>query len=129
MEGSNVRSSVTRLFALALKVKQTMTFVGSAPPRGPLTVNGVMFPRANEDVGARRIADISSLIPSTFDANQPNVILLHIGTNDLSSGASSMASQLGALLDKILRARPSARLVVARIIQPSHEQQLDHRRL
>jgi lysophospholipase L1-like esterase len=99
-----------------LKAKQTITFVGSAPPRGPLTVDGVPFPRANEGVGGRRIADIAALIPSTLDENQPNVILLHIGTTDLSSGATSMTRQLGALLDKILQARPSALLVLARII-------------
>jgi len=104
------------LFVLTLQDKKSITFVGSAPLQGPTSVDGVAFPRENEGVGGRTIANISALIPSTLDTNKPNVILLHIGTNDIPSGAASMTAQLGGLLDKILAAEPSALLVLAKII-------------
>jgi lysophospholipase L1-like esterase len=47
----------------------------------------------------------------------PNIILLHIGTNDQGSlTAAKMTSDLSGLLDKIVANAPDALLVVAQII-------------
>lgn len=48
---------------------------------------------------------------------QPDLILLHIGTNDIRLGkAASAPSNLSALLDDILKRLPQARVIVAQII-------------
>jgi len=59
---------------------------------------------------------------------QPDIILLHIGTNDLRHGqAASAPSNLSALLDDILVRLPQTHVIVARIIpfrrvpDPSHK--------
>ncbi|MES1177457.1 MAG: SGNH/GDSL hydrolase family protein [Myxococcales bacterium] len=104
------------LFHLALSHQQSITFVGSAPPHGPAKVDGVAFPQANEGIGGRRIADLVGIVPTTITTNKPHILLLEIGTNDISEGSSSMASQLGNLLDKILAADPKLLVVVATVI-------------
>jgi lysophospholipase L1-like esterase len=62
-------------------------------------------------------------IKSGIDANgwletyQPDIILLHIGTNDVHRGnAASAPGNLSALLDDILARLPQARIIVAQII-------------
>ena len=62
-------------------------------------------------------------IKSGIDANgwletyQPDIILLHIGTNDNHRGnAASAPGDLSALLDDILARLPQARVIVAQII-------------
>ena len=104
------------LFQLALEDDKSITFVGSAPLNGPDTVDGVAFPKQNEGVSGRTIAAIAALIPTTISANKPNIILLHIGTNDFTLGPLNMDKQLGQLIDKIVAAAPDALLIVARII-------------
>ena len=51
-------------------------------------------------------------------AINPDFILLHIGTNDISGGASAAtaATRLGTLIDKIETLRPDATLIVASLI-------------
>ena len=104
------------LFHLALQDKKSITFVGSAPPNGPDTVDGVAFPKQNEGLSGRTIDAIAALIPTTIDTNKPNIILLHVGTNDFASGPLNMTNQLGPLIDKIVAAAPDVLLVVARIL-------------
>ncbi len=62
-------------------------------------------------------------IKSGVDANgwletyQPDIILLHIGTNDIHRGnAASAPGNLSALLDDILARLPQTRVIVAQII-------------
>ena len=62
-------------------------------------------------------------IKSGIDANgwletyKPDIILLHIGTNDIGQGnAARAASNLSALLDDILVRLPKVRVIVAQII-------------
>ncbi len=106
----------SRLFHLALLDKKAITFVGSAPLHGPATVDGVPFPQENEGVGGRRIADLVAIVPATIVTNKPNIVLLEIGTNDISSPPGTMATQLGNLIDKILAADSRLLLVVATVI-------------
>lgn len=118
------------LFALAVAAQQKLTFTGSLS-NGPSTVSGQTFPKKNEGHsgwGISRVtpysgsnAGIATVIPSpALDSGNggiPNIILLHIGTNDQGSfTASQMTSDLAGLLDKIITAAPNALLVVAQII-------------
>jgi len=118
------------LFALSVSAQQKITFSGSLS-NGPSTIAGQPFPQKNEGHSGWNIstvnqysdghAGIATVIPSpAFDnasGGVPNIILLHIGTNDTgSSTGAEMASRLDALIDKITTAAPDALLVVAKII-------------
>jgi len=118
------------LFALAVAAQQKITFTGSLA-NGPGTVSGQTFPPKNEGHSgwgistvtaySNGVAGIATVIPSpAFDSGSgglPNIILLHIGTNDTGdSTAAEMTSRLGGLMDKIVAAAPDAELVVAKII-------------
>jgi lysophospholipase L1-like esterase len=118
------------LFKLAVEAQQKITFTGSLT-NGPDMVLGQAFPKRNEGHQAWTIATanqwsggtagIAGLIPSpAFDDSSggtPHIILMMIGTNDITanSPAQTMASHLGALVDKITNAAPNALLVVAKI--------------
>ncbi len=51
-------------------------------------------------------------------AQRPNVVLLHIGTNDmnLNSDTTNAPTRLGSLIDQVFTASPDAVLIVAQII-------------
>jgi lysophospholipase L1-like esterase len=54
-----------------------------------------------------------------LETNQPDLILLHIGTNDINRGdAAGAPANLSALLDVILARSPDTRIIVAQIIHP-----------
>jgi lysophospholipase L1-like esterase len=66
-------------------------------------------------------AGIATVIPNpAFNSNSggtPNIVLLHIGTNDQGSfTATQMINDLNGLIDKIITNAPDALLVVAQII-------------
>src|SRR4029077_953564 len=90
----------------------------SSLANGPTTVDGVAFPQDNQGHSGWTIDQISPLIPSPALQQNPHVILLHIGTNDIYSTTQSPAQapmRLGALIDKIVAAAPNALVVVAQI--------------
>jgi lysophospholipase L1-like esterase len=118
------------LFASAVAAGQRITFTGSLS-NGPSTVSGQTFPKKNEGHSGWGISEvtpysggnagIATVIPSpamsSASGGVPDIILLHIGTNDSGSfTATQMTSDLSGLLDKIIAAAPDALLVVAQII-------------
>jgi lysophospholipase L1-like esterase len=118
------------LFASAVAAQQKITFTGSLS-NGPSTVSGQPFPQKNEGHSGWGISEvtpysgtnagIATLIPSpAFDSGSggvPNIILLHIGTNDSGSfTAAQMTSDLKGLISKLITNAPNALLVVAQII-------------
>ncbi|HEY5088871.1 MAG TPA: SGNH/GDSL hydrolase family protein [Polyangia bacterium] len=118
------------LFASVVAAAQKITFTGSLS-NGPTTVSGQTFPKNNEGHSGWGISEvtpysggaagIATVIPSpAFNSGSgglPNIILLHIGTNDSGSfTATQMTSDLTGLLDKIIADAPDALLVVAQII-------------
>ena len=118
------------LFASAVAAAQKITFTGSLS-NGPNTVSGQTFPKNNEGHSGWGISEvtpysggnagIATVIPSpalsSGSGGVPNIILLHIGTNDSGSfTATQMTSDLSGLLDKIIANAPNALLVVAQII-------------
>ncbi len=118
------------LFASVVAAGQKITFTGSLSD-GPSTVSGQTFPRNNEGHSGWGISEVNpnsggsagltTVIPSPAFASGsgglPNIILLHIGTNDQGTySAAQVTSDLTGLIEKIIADAPDALLVVAQII-------------
>jgi len=118
------------LFADIVAAGQKVTFTGSLM-NGPTTVSGQTFPKRNEGHSGWGISEvtpysnnnagIATLIPSpAFSAGSggtPEIILLHIGTNDSGTYSSAqMQTDLKGLLDKLFTGAPNALVVLAKII-------------
>ncbi|SNY34460.1 SGNH/GDSL hydrolase family protein [Paractinoplanes atraurantiacus] len=75
--------------------------------------------RDNEGHPGWRIDQIAANVDGWLDTYQPDVILLHIGTNDMAQNRSVDASAAGlsALIDQIRAARPAADLFVQQLVQ------------
>ena len=98
------------------KIKEdgwNMLFVGSEL-NGPST----MADRHNEGHPGWRIDQISNKVESWLQAEHPQIILLHIGTNDIIQGGSPTlaATRLTRLLNQITATDPTALVLVAQII-------------
>jgi lysophospholipase L1-like esterase len=107
------------LFRQAVANNKDITFVGSKA-NGPTAVDGKSFPRNHEGNSGWSINQIANIVPSPALNGDPNIILLMIGTNDSwveenNNGPQVMAQRLGALMDKIINAKPNALLAVATI--------------
>ncbi len=120
----------SQLFKLAVAANQKLTFTGSQSS-GPNQVSGKDFPKNHEghdgwtvDPGFSKYGSggISSLIPNPALSTAPNIILLMIGTNDITSTNSpgSTADRLDGLLGKLVQAAPDALIVVAQITPVSY---------
>jgi lysophospholipase L1-like esterase len=70
----------------------------------------------NEGHPGWTIDQIAEHVDEWLATYEPDVILLHIGTNDLHVGAPSPATRLEQLLEQIHAARPQAQVVVAQLI-------------
>ena len=105
----------SQLFKLVVAAKQNVTFVGSLA-NGPTTVSGVTFPRSHEGHVGWTISQLLPLVPSPALNGKPNIILLHIGTNDIGSrDPAMMAKHLDSLIEKTAQNAPTALIVVAQI--------------
>jgi lysophospholipase L1-like esterase len=87
-------------------------FVGSQA-HGPATIE-----TGNEGHPGYRIDAISRLVVARLEVYRPQIILLHIGTNDILQHASVSytTTHLSMLINRITDTYPSAMLVVAQII-------------
>ncbi|MEU3873879.1 MULTISPECIES: FG-GAP-like repeat-containing protein [Streptomyces] len=65
-----------------------------------------------------RISDLSSCVETWLSMAKPNVVLLHIGTNDMGSNdrVDGAPARLGALIDKITTAAPDMTVLVASLV-------------
>jgi lysophospholipase L1-like esterase len=114
-KSSNDAGYRSQLFKLIVAANQKVTFTGSLA-NGPAQESGQPFPRMHEGHSGWTINQLSPLIPSPGLDGKPNIILLHIGTNDIGSrDPAGMATRLEALLDKIEQNGPDALIVVAQI--------------
>ena len=105
----------SQLFKLIVAGNQKVTFSGSLS-NGPTQVSGQPFPRLHEGHSGWTISQLSPLIPKPALEGKPNIVLLHIGTNDIGSrDPAGMAMRLDALLEKIAQNAPDALIVVAQI--------------
>jgi lysophospholipase L1-like esterase len=107
------------LFQDAVNDHKNITFVGDPTlANGPTTVAGMPFPRNNQGHSGWTIDQIAGIVPMPALQPLPQIILLHIGTNDIYSTTQPVAQapqRLGALIDKIIAGAPDALLVVAQI--------------
>ena len=91
---------------------------------------GVIPDPGNEGHPGWTIAQIKKGIDANgwLETHQPDIILLHIGTNDISRGnAASAPAELSTLLSDILARLPQVRVIVAQILpyrsgpEPGHQ--------
>ncbi|WP_213455909.1 GDSL-type esterase/lipase family protein [Rhizomonospora bruguierae] len=91
-------------------------FVGTLPPQGC----GVPYDGDNEGHGgilATTMADQNQL-PPWLSATRPDIVLMHLGTNDVWSGRSTetILVAFGKLVDQMRASNPSIRILLAQII-------------
>jgi GDSL-like lipase/acylhydrolase family protein len=104
------------LFSRSVGDSKHITFVGSQS-NGPNMVAGMPFPKANEGHPGWTIAQINGISTTTMALlNSPQILLLHIGTNDMPSMSAGAPDRLGQLIDKIVAALPNSLLAVSSII-------------
>jgi lysophospholipase L1-like esterase len=106
------------LFALAVAANQKVTFVGSLS-NGPSSVSGQSFPKNHEGHDGITVTGITGDVPpDKAFTTAPHVVLLHIGTNDMTSNAdpTTTADQLDTLVTNLVQAAPDALVVVAKIV-------------
>ena len=107
-----------QLFRRAVMAAQKITYTGTLQ-NGPTTVENVTFPRRYEATSGITIDGISNQITSKNTLSMPaDIILVHIGTNDMymqsSSGAPHSAS--ATCSTSSIAGMPNALIVVAKII-------------
>lgn len=104
------------LFTRSVAYGKHLTFVGSQSD-GPATVAGMAFPGNNEGHPGWTIAQITGIAtPSSALKDSPEIVLLHIGTNDLPNSLTGASNRLAQLVDQIVTALPRSLLVVAQIM-------------
>jgi lysophospholipase L1-like esterase len=129
LQSSDSAGYRSQLFKLVVAANQNITFTGSQSS-GPATVSGKTFPKNHEgrdgwtvDPGYSTYGSggISSLVPSPAFNTIPNIVLLHIGTNDITSTSDpgGTINRLDKLIDKIAGAAPDALVVVAQLVPVS----------
>jgi lysophospholipase L1-like esterase len=106
------------LFRQAVQDGHDITFVGTRPPNGPTTdIEGQPFPRNHEGISGNTIQQVAGRVDAALAANPPDIVLLHIGTNNLYTGLpAGIQGLVGDLLDQLTAGAPDALVVVAQII-------------
>jgi lysophospholipase L1-like esterase len=89
------------------------------------------FDQNHEGHSGYRADQIQSNIVSWANLNKPDVVLLHIGTNDILGGQtnSSTISEVGGIIDNLRSVNPNVKILLAEIIpntsSPTTTQQFD----
>ncbi len=98
-----------------------ITFVGSVQ-KGPAD-----FPNENEGHPGWTIRKIAAQVVSWLQTYQPQIILLHIGTNDFvkNDDPGHATARLQSLIEQITSTLPDATLIVAQIIPLGRNPQLN----
>lgn len=101
------------LWQLSQEAGWHVEFVGSQQ-NGPASLPD----KHHEGHSGWRIDQISAHIVPWLQQSQPQIILLHIGTNDIHQGYSVAVAldRLNTLIDQITSTQPDAILVVAQIV-------------
>ncbi|MFC7656398.1 SGNH/GDSL hydrolase family protein [Pseudonocardia benzenivorans] len=103
------------LYRMLQRAAVAVDYVGSRSSGPPALPD-----RDNEGHSGWTLADLSPHVDGWVRAAQPDVVLLHAGTNDLGQGTSGevTARRLDDVLGRILRAAPRAHVVVAGVWAP-----------
>jgi lysophospholipase L1-like esterase len=116
------------LFVKAKTDGKKMTLVGSqqaGPTNVKVNAMDVMFPKGNEGYPGITIGDLDTkhVMGNKSAVNDlAHIVLLHIGTNDMSSAAAGAPDKLSAIIDHLTTALPNALLAVSSIIPLSFGQ-------
>jgi lysophospholipase L1-like esterase len=112
------------LFRQAVADGHDITFVGTRPANGPNMVGGQAFPRNHEGLSGDSIQGTAGRAANAIPSTTPDIILLHIGTNNLGGNGVPQAvpGQLASLVDQIIEDAPDALLVVAQLIPTTQAQ-------
>lgn len=123
--GDSITDGITVPGAYRIKLWNTITsagykvdFVGSLSG-GPSQLGD----KDHEGHSGWRIDQIDAKINGWMDTYKPNIVLLHVGTNDISQkyDLTNAPNRLGGLIDKICAKLPSGgKLYVAKIIPISY---------
>ena len=105
------------LFRRGLADGKSITFTGSVA-NGPRDVDGEPFPRNNEGHSGWKIDQLRSLIPAPALQEEPHIVLLMIGTNDVAQNdnLARAPERLGSLIDLLVTNVPDALIVVATLV-------------
>ncbi|MDR7273891.1 cellulose binding domain-containing protein [Catenuloplanes atrovinosus] len=91
-------------------------FVGTLPPQGC----GFAYDGENEGHGGFLATNIAnqSLLPGWLSATDPDVVLMHLGTNDVWSNIppATILAAFSTLVDHMRASNPAMRILVAQII-------------
>ncbi len=101
----------TRLWELLRQQYDAVDFVGSSDA-GPSWID-----RANEGHSGYMIRDLLPYLDQWLQTYQPQIILLHIGTNDIGGhlAPAAAAERLRRLLRQIFSVLPQVQIIVAQI--------------
>jgi hypothetical protein len=111
---TNMGGYRVELFTKAVNDNLHITFVGSQS-NGPAMVAGKTFPKGNEGYPGITTANLDSQhVKGTALKDMPQIILLHIGTNNVTQ--STATADLEKIIDDIVAAAPNSLLAVASII-------------
>lgn len=123
--GDSITDGITVVGAYRIKLWKniisngfTADFVGSAS-NGPAELGD----KNHEGHSGWRIDQIDANINAWMDTSKPKIVLLHIGTNDISQkyDVANAPNRLGSLIDKICAKLPSGgKLYVAKLIPLSY---------
>jgi hypothetical protein len=105
------------LFRLARAAGKNITFTGSLQ-NGPLLAGGVAFPRHHEGHNGWTIEGVMATVPQPALKTVPQIVLLHVGTNDVYAHESheQMAERVEQLIERLERTAPQALIAVAEIV-------------
>jgi acyl-CoA thioesterase I len=101
-------------------------FVGSQ--RGvygaPSAPNGD-FDQHHEGHWGWRVDEISSQVTSYIANAAPDIVLIHLGSNDIFQGKNPtlVAQELGGLIDRIRQVKPDTEIMLAKLIPSSYQSQ------
>jgi lysophospholipase L1-like esterase len=104
------------LYSLTVAANQHVTFTGSLS-NGRNTPAG--FVKNHEGHDGISVTGITGWVPpSRAFISTPHIVLLHIGTNDMTSNAdpTTTAKQVDTLVTNLVAAAPDALIVVAKIV-------------
>ncbi|TYB55086.1 cellulose-binding protein [Nonomuraea sp. PA05] len=91
-------------------------FVGTLPPQGC----GVAHDGDNEGHGGYLATNIANqnLLPGWLSATQPDIVIMHLGTNDVWSNIAptTILSAFTTLVNQMRASNPSMKILVAKII-------------
>lgn len=76
------------------------------------------FDQDHEGRWGKRVDEVTGDVVSSVEARQPDIALIHLGTNDIlqGQGAASTATELQSLISGLQGAKPDITILVAQII-------------